>query len=68
MFPKLQLSILMSLLTLSVFAQSNSIGDQLQNSNKLYAVIAVLCVIFIGIVLFLVSIERKVKQLEKEIK
>lgn len=68
MYPRLKMLFLLSSCSLSAFAQTNSFGDQLQNSNKLYAVIAVLCVIFIGIILFLLNIERKVKQLEKEIK
>lgn len=49
-------------------AQSTSAGDLLQKSNKLYAVIAILCVIFTGIILFLWNIDRKVSKLEKEIK
>ena len=53
-------------LTLPLHAQNNSLGDALLNGNKIYAVIAVLVIILIGIVLFLVALERRINKLEKE--
>ena len=41
-------------------------ADAMRENGKIYVVVAVLCVIFIGIVLYLISIDRKLKKLEKE--
>lgn len=53
-------------LTLPLQAQNATIGDSLMNGNKIYAVIAVLIVILIGIVIFLISMERRIKKLEQD--
>jgi len=43
-------------------------ADWLYSSGKIYVVIAVIAVIFIGIIFYLISIDKKVSKLEKEIK
>jgi len=48
-------------------AQTISAADTLAKSNKLYAVVTVLAVILVGIFIYLFSLERKIKKLEKEI-
>ena len=50
------------------FAQEVEMADALRANGKIYLVVAVLCVIFIGIVLYLIAIDFKVRQLEKEVK
>ncbi|HUX84943.1 MAG TPA: hypothetical protein VMV20_06890 [Chitinophagaceae bacterium] len=40
--------------------------DLMHRNGKIYVVVAVLVVIFIGIVLFLVGMERRVSKLEKQ--
>ena len=58
------------ILSVNSFAQSN---DQIETtegftqSGKIYVVVAVASVIFIGIIVYLISIDRKVSKLEKEI-
>lgn len=42
-------------------------ADTMRASGKIYVVITVLSVVFIGIIVFLISIDRKVSKLEKEI-
>ena len=42
--------------------------DFMRSTGKIYVVIAVLCVIFIGIVLFLINLDRKITRLENEVK
>jgi CcmD family protein len=61
-----------SLLTLFVLAtittataQTES-PDFMRSTGKIYVTIAVLCIIFIGIVLFLIHLDRKLSRLEKE--
>ncbi|MEI6574967.1 MAG: CcmD family protein [Bacteroidota bacterium] len=39
----------------------------MDTGNKIYVVVTVLMVIFIGLISFLVSIDRKVRKMEKEI-
>jgi len=51
------------------FAQSDTgveMATGLRSSGKIYVVVAVLVVIFLGITLYLVSIDKKVSRLEKQ--
>ena len=50
----------------SAFAQSASNPDFMRSTGKIYVVVGVLVMTFIGIVIFLVSIERRLKKLEEE--
>jgi CcmD family protein len=47
-------------------AQSNS-TDFMRNIGKMYVVVAVILAIFIGIILFLIYLDRKISRLEKQI-
>jgi CcmD family protein len=64
----------LSLLTFCVLATITTLSAQpesadfMRSTGKIYVVIAVLCIIFIGIVLFLINLDRKLQRLEKEIK
>ena len=40
--------------------------NSLHNNGKIYVVVAVVAVIFIGLIGYLISIDRKVSRLEKE--
>ena len=59
-----------TLLFLSQFAQAQTIemADQMRSNGKIYVVVAVLLTILIGLIIFLINIDRKVSKLEKEIK
>ncbi len=50
------------------FAQGTGpqMDDLMHRNGKIYVVVAVLVVIFIGIVLFLIGMERRVSRLEKQ--
>lgn len=39
----------------------------MRSNGKIYVVVAVLVIIFIGILLFLLSLERKIRRLEKDL-
>ncbi len=55
----------------TIFAQGPEpveMADALRQSGKIYVVVGVLAIIFLGIVVYLVSIDRKLGKLEKEIK
>jgi len=58
------LIVLFSILsTVSLSAQTES-SDFMHSTGKIYVVIAVLVAIFVGIILFLVYLERKLTKLE----
>lgn len=54
----------------ALYAQERQVemADELRSSGKIYVVVAVLTAIFLGIVIYLVAIDKKVGKLEKEIK
>ena len=57
-------------LFMSVFvlhAEEIEMADTMRSEGKIYVVVAVLSIIFAGIVVFLVSLERKVSKLEKQL-
>jgi CcmD family protein len=62
----------LSLLTLFVLATITTLSAQpesadfMRSTGKIYVVIAVLCIIFIGIVIFLINLDRKLQRLEKD--
>ena len=42
-------------------------ADELRSSGKIYIVVAVLLTILLGLILFLITVDRKVSDLEKRI-
>jgi CcmD family protein len=56
--------------SLSSYAQENKVemADELFQSGKIYVVVTVLSVIFLGIVAYLIILDRKVNKIEKEFK
>lgn len=63
-----KLTVLAVLLSISqIFAQETSSGDFIRSIGKIYVVIAVIAAVFIGIVLFLIMMERRIAKLEKQI-
>ena len=62
--------VLILLNSASVLAQRENEGmaDAMRGSGKIYVVVAVLVTIFTGLILYLISIDRKISRLEKESK
>ena len=59
------------LVSISTFAQEIQrveMADGLYQSGKIYVVVTVLSIIFAGIVVYLIMLDRKISKLEKEIK
>ena len=57
------------LLALNLCAQDSTqveMADGMRASGKIYVVITVLAILFIGIVVYLVSLDKKISKLEKE--
>ncbi|OYW20294.1 MAG: CcmD family protein [Sphingobacteriales bacterium 12-47-4] len=66
------LSLLLTfLLATGLFAQTDANGqaemaDLMSSNGKIYVVVAVILTILLGLVLYLVRIDRKISRLEKE--
>jgi CcmD family protein len=67
-----QLLLPLLLLAPLAFAQTPdaapAMADDLRASGKIYVVVAVVAIIVIGLLAYLISLDRKVSRLEKEIK
>ena len=66
MIKRTLLSFLLLLCNYVLFAQS--MADEMRSNGKIYVVVAVLVTIFIGIILYLIRLDRKLTRLEKETK
>ena len=62
--------LLLTLLSFTVvFAQANQpveMADEMRSSGKIYVVVAIIAVIFIGLAIYLFSIDRRLKKIERE--
>jgi CcmD family protein len=69
---KYLLLFILVIISSSVFAQNVQapveMAEGLYQSGKIYVVVCVIAIIFIGIVTYLVMLDRKICRLEKEIK
>ena len=65
---KALLSIILIFFSLISQAQTIEMADTMRSEGKIYVVIAVVLTILIGLIIYLVSIDRKLGQLEKELK
>lgn len=62
------LMILVSTIT-QVHAQAEiEMADTFRADGKIYVVVGILCIVFAGIIAFLVRIDRKIKKLENKAK
>lgn len=67
---KIALSMLMLIVSASAFAQDNApveMATGLYQSGKIYVVVIVMAIIFTGITIYLIMLDRKISKLEKEI-
>ncbi len=51
----------------TIYAQSES-TDFMRSTGKIYVVVAVIVIVFLGIVAFLIRLDRKLTKLETQIK
>lgn len=49
-------------------ADTPEMADALRQSGKIYVVVAVILIVVIGLIGYLISLDRKVSRLEKEIR
>jgi CcmD family protein len=62
------LSISLNLLAQQAVEQAPTMADTFRSEGKIYVVIGVVLVVFIGIIIYLFNLDRKISKLEKEIK
>ena len=66
---KLSFSAVLLVSYINAFAQQLKpveMADALRSSGKIYVVIATIVIIFIGLAIYLFSIDRRLKKIEKE--
>lgn len=66
---KLTLLLMLVFSFVSVFAQQNQpveMADVLRSSGKIYVVVATIVIVFIGLAIYLFSIDRRLKKIEKD--
>lgn len=65
---KLSLTTILALLHFSVLAQQEvEMADTLRAEGKIYVVVAIMLVIFVGLIGYLFLMDRKITRLEKKI-
>lgn len=59
---------LLMLMTTSIssFGQEVEMADTMRSNGKIYVVVAVVLTILIGLILYVMRLERKIKKLEKD--
>lgn len=69
MIQKIVLTLSCCFFTLFTFAQdtteSAEMADVMRGNGKIYVVVAVILTIFIGLIIYLISIDKKITRLEK---
>jgi len=65
MFKRKILMLLAAVLMLNVSAQDVEMADTFRGEGKIYVVVGVMLILLIGLFVYLIRIERKVKKLEK---
>lgn len=61
------LSLFLLILSFSLSAQEVAMADEMRANGKIYVVVGVLLIILLGLLFYLISIDRKVGKLEKEL-
>ncbi len=66
---KILLSLLLLFSATLLFAQQNNdveMADQMRSSGKIYVVIATIVIIFIGLAVYLFTIDQRLKKIERD--
>jgi CcmD family protein len=66
MIKRILLSFFLVVCNYALFAQE--MATEMRSNGKIYVVVAVLVTIFVGILLYLIRLDRKLTKLEREIK
>jgi hypothetical protein len=71
MIRKLLLSTFLFFINFLAFAQDTTkevdMADTMRSNGKIYVVVAVILTIFVGLIIYLIRLDRKITRLEKEV-
>lgn len=62
---KIVAAMLALLMPMAAFAQGVDMADTLRSEGKIYLVVGVITIIFIGIVVYLFTLDRRISKMEK---
>lgn len=65
-FSAIAMTILLALMPVLATAENVEMADMLHQNGKIYVVVGVIAIIFVGLVVYLVSIDRRLSKMEKE--
>jgi hypothetical protein len=64
---KLIIAFLFTIFSNSIFAQeANEMADMMRSNGKIYVVVGVISIIFIGIIIYLIRLDLKISKIEKK--
>ena len=65
---KLSFTLMMLFTTMSLFAQNNDIemADALRSNGKIYIVVISILIILVGLLIYLFTLDKRLKMLEKK--
>ena len=65
---KIALIVMIMITTLNLFAQDTSVemADALRSNGKIYIVVGCIVIILLGLLIYLFSLDRRLKMLEKK--
>ncbi|MEO5946699.1 MAG: CcmD family protein [Chitinophagaceae bacterium] len=68
LFKNCTLLVFMLLSTIATFAQEKEVemADTMRSNGRIYVVVAVMLTILIGLILYVVRLDKKISKLEKE--
>ena len=67
---RLRIFVLLMILNIAAFAQNNNVqmADTMRAEGKIYVVVAMILIIVTGFLIYLFSMDKRIKRLEKELK
>lgn len=66
-FIRLIFQLILFSLPVSAIAQPVEMADTMRSEGKIYVVVAILLVIFVGLIAYLIMLDRKITQIEKKL-
>lgn len=66
MMKRLLTLILFALTSIGAKAQEVEMADAMFENGKIYVVVGVLAIIFVGLIVYLIAIDRRVSKIEKD--
>ena len=64
---KLIIAFLFTIFSNSIFDQeANEMADMMRSNGKIYVVVGVISIIFIGIIIYLIRLDLKISKIEKK--